>query len=132
MKPSVETTVSFLELGPNGVLLWRYKKGAVVDLPEAQEEAKAIDKLLDEHWHRGVRLCIDISEMTNISRAARRFFSSDETQKNHKIEALALVMGSPIGTMIGNLFHAINRTKHPTRLFNDKDSATLWLEEQLQ
>ena len=131
MNPTVETSVSVIELAPDGVLLWRYKENAVVGLTEAKEEAAHIRTLLDKHWDSGCWLLINIEKMRAFDRDARRFFSSEEVHSNFGVQGLALVMGSPIGTMIGNIYHSINRTKHPTKLFVNEESAELWLKGQI-
>ena len=131
MTPQIETSVSIVKLDPRGVLLWDYKKGAVVGLPEAEEEARAIRELLRAHGKTRCWLLIDISKMQSIDRAARRFFSSEEVHTGFGIQALALVMGSPIGTVIGNLYQAINRTLHPTRLFTTEAKANTWIDEKI-
>jgi len=131
MNPKVETAVSIVELDPRGVLLWDYKRGAVVGIREAEEEARAIRGLLETHGQTRCWLLIDISKMQSIDRAARRFFASEEVHTDFGIQALALVMGSPIGTVIGNLYQAINRTLHPTRLFTTEAKANAWIDEKI-
>ena len=132
MNPTVETSVSIIELAPDGVLWWRYKEDAVVGLTEAEEEANHISALLDEHWDGGCWLLINIGKMRGLNREARRFFASEELHSNFGVQGLALVMGSPIGTMIGNIYHSINRTKHPTKLFVDEESAQRWIQSQIE
>ena len=131
MNPTVETSVSIIELAPDGVLWWRYKEDAVVGLTEAEEEANHISALLDEHWDGGCWLLINIGKMRGLNREARRFFASEELHSKFGVQGLALVMGSPIGTMIGNIYHSINRTKHPTKLFVNEESAHQWIQAQI-
>ena len=111
--------------------MWRYKERSIVTLTEAKEEADTIRDLLHEHWSGDCWLLIDISKIQSINREARKFFSSEEVHSAFKIQGLALVMGSPISTMIGNIYHKINKTKHPTKLFVDEDGARLWLDVQV-
>ena len=128
VNPTRETSVSTLELMPSGILLWQYKRDSVVTMTEAQEEADTIQALFDAaHWDGRCWLLIDISKMRSIDRASRRFFASEEVHTNFGVQGLALVMGSPIGTMIGNIYHAINKTVHPTRLFTTQEKAAAWL-----
>jgi len=132
MNPSCETTVSTVQLMPDGILLWRYKPGALVGLSEAHEEAAAIKELMDAHGKVECRLLINISEIGSIDRASRRFFASESTHESFGVRGLALVMGSPVGTMIGNIYHAINKTRHPTRLFMSEEKAMSWLVKQVE
>ncbi len=91
----------------------------------AREEPVAIRGLLVEHRSADCWVLINISKMQSIHRAARQLFSSDEIHSALKIKGLALVMGSPISTMIGNIDQAINKTKHPTKFFVREDMARL-------
>ena len=131
MNPCVETSVSIIELAPDGVLWWRYKEDAVVGLTEAKEEAAHIRTLLNTHWEGGCWLLINIEKIRAFNRDARRFFSSEEVHSNFGVQGLALVMVSPIGTMIGNIYHSVNRTKHPTKLFVNEESAHQWIQAQI-
>lgn len=48
-------------------------------------------------------LVVDISQIKSISREAREYFATDETLK--RTEVMALLIGSPISSVIGNFFY---------------------------
>jgi hypothetical protein len=121
-----------MELMPGGVVLWHYKPGSVVGFSEAQGEVAALKRLLEADGRVVCCLLINISEIGSIDRASRQFFASDELHSDYGVRGLALVMGSPIGTMIGNIYHAINKTRHPTRLFTSEEKAHAWLKQVIE
>ncbi len=124
---SAATPVSVVELLGTGVLRWRYKQGAVVDLEMAQLESRIIRELIGQHFEAGISLLIDIRGVERISREARKFFASKEVHDAFGIRALALLLGSPVSTLIGNFYQSVNRPIHPTRLFTTEAAAQLWL-----
>jgi len=109
------------------VLNWRYKPGVRLSLEEAKHESSLIGRLMEDHSLTECRLLIDIREMGSISRDARRFFASQEVHDTYGVRGLALVVGSPVSTMIGNLYLSFNHTLHPTRLFTKREEAIAWL-----
>jgi len=124
-----ETSVSNVEIDARGIVFWRYKEGSVVDLTEAIEEVRVVGALVNEHLDGCSLLLIDIRLLGSIDRAARRLFASDEVSNTGTgVQALALILGSPVSTFIGNFWQAINRPPHPTRLFTDEAKAVKWLE----
>ncbi len=125
--PSVVTDVSTVTLLPGSVLDWRYAQGVNVSLKEAAHESERIGLLMKEQGVDHCRLLIDVRDMGSITREARRYFASQEVHDNYGVIGLALLIGSPIGTMVGNLYFSLNPTLHPTRLFTDRDIAMRWL-----
>jgi hypothetical protein len=123
-----ETSVSTVEINARGIVFWRYREGAVVELTEAEEEVKVVGELVKEYLDGRSLLLIDIRLIASISRDARRLFASDEVSNTYGVRALALILGSPVSTFIGNFWQAINRPPHPTRLFTDEAKAVEWLE----
>ena len=100
----------------------------MVELTEAEEEVKVVGELVKEYLDGRSLLLIDIRLIASISRDARRLFASDEVSNTYGVRALALILGSPVSTFIGNFWQAINRPPHPTRLFTDEAKAVEWLE----
>ena len=122
-----ETSLSFITIEDTGVVFWRYKEGAKVSLDEAQEEVKAVGKLVDDLLGGKSKLLIDIRQIGSIDRPARRLFASNEVSNTYGVQCLALILGSPVSTLIGNFWQAINPPKHPTKLFTDEQLAIDWL-----
>ena len=106
---------------------WRYNSGVQISLEDAKHESDCIAELMDAQGITHCRLLIDVREIGSISRRARRYFASKEVHDVFGVQGLALIIGSPIGTMVGNLYFSLNRTHHPTRLFAEREPALTWL-----
>ena len=125
------TSVSTVRVDERGRIDWRYRDGAVVTIVEGRSEVELIDGLMRELSLERSFLLIDIRGIKTIDREARRLFGSDAISDGYSVQALALVMDSPLSTFIGNFWFAINRPKHPTRLFTSQDRASEWLEGRM-
>ena len=73
------------------------------------------------------RLLVDLTETGPQSNECRGHYMSVESKKN--ITAMAIVTGSFLGRIIGNLILGSNNTQVPVRLFPNEAAALLWLEE---
>jgi len=122
-----ETDVSNIRIDARGVIEWRYKEGATVDLEAGRREVRCIDGMMSELELGHSYLLIDIRDIKVIHREARRLFASEEISDGYGVRALALLIGSPLSRFIGNFWFAINRPKHPTRLFQSEEQAMTWL-----
>ena len=71
-------------------------------------------------------ICADINNIKSVTKEARDF-SGDKMGDHKSLLAVALIMGSPISRVIGNLFMGLNKPIYPTKLFNDKEKAYKWL-----
>ena len=125
--PSITTDVSRITLLPNEILDWQYMPDSEISLEIAQYESELIGRFMRDNGATQLRLLIDVRDIGSISRSARRHFASREVHDTYGILGLALLIGSPIGTMVGNLYFSLNRTLHPTRLFTERDAAEAWL-----
>jgi hypothetical protein len=45
------------------------------------------------------------------------------------VSAIALIVGTPLTRMMGNLFLSMSKPQFPTRLFDNEASALAWLQE---
>ena len=103
-----------------GMLRFVYAPGAECSLTDAIENVDAQVKLAGGK----VRpiLC-DITRCKSISKEARNHYGSTRA-----FSALALVGGSPIGNIIGNIFIAVYGSRQiPTRMFLKEADAVRWL-----
>ena len=133
------TSVSTVLIDAEGVVLWTYRQGAVVELSHAKEEVGVVGSLVDRvlgidasgnlHGNK-VPLLIDIRPIKFVSREARALLGSDEVSDRWCVSGLALVIKSRISRMIGNATLSWQKTKHPIRLFTDPAAAHEWLLEQ--
>ena len=122
-----KTSVSSIEIDGRGLIIWRYLQDAEVGLEEAQEEVRVTGDLVEELLNGRSWLLIDIRKIRSIDRAARKLFASDWVSDTYGVQALALVIGSPVSCFIGNFWQTIHKPKHPTRLFTDEEKALEWL-----
>jgi hypothetical protein len=66
-----------------------------------------------------------MQDMARVEREARAFFASEEYMR--LCSQTALVVGSPVSRVIGNLFVGLNRPRYPYKLFEDPELAAEWL-----
>jgi hypothetical protein len=103
-----------------GMLRFVYAPGAECSLADAIENVDAQVKLAGGK----VRpiLC-DITRCKSVSKEARNHYGQCKS-----FSALALVGGSPIGNIIGNIFLAVyGKRETPTKLFTSESEAINWL-----
>jgi hypothetical protein len=108
--------------GDDGVVRITVHAGADMTLADAQENLR----LALSGAGGPVPLLVDISRIRSLAPAARRHFHDPEGARAHR--ALALVVGSRVARVIGNLFQAAGRGA-PTRMFNSEADALAWLRE---
>jgi hypothetical protein len=68
-------------------------------------------------------LLVDMRDTGPQARPARLEFA----RRSDLVSAVALVVGTPLSRMAGNLFINMNRPATPTRLFDKEASAVAWL-----
>jgi hypothetical protein len=115
-------THALCEIGlEDGILVYRYAKGAEVDL-DAAREVIALGATLVSSPHP----CLtDIRGVRRATADARRYFSSAETLAI--VNATALLVGGPVSRMLGNFFIGLNKPPVDIRIFDDEDAARAWL-----
>jgi hypothetical protein len=102
------------------MLRFVYAPGAECSLADAVENVEVQVKLA------GGKVCpilCDITKCKSVSKEARSYYGQIKA-----FCALALVGGSPIGNIIGNIFLAVHGSKTvPTKLFMAEANAIQWL-----
>ena len=121
---AVRTRSARVWLGEDGIIRIRPHGRQREELDDAIENVGAVANV-----GQGVkrRLLVDLSEAGPQSTACREHYMSAESKKN--VSAMAIVTGSLLGRIIGNLIIGTNRTSVPVRLFPSEAAAVLWLEE---
>lgn len=71
----------------------------------------------------------NIISVKNVSKPARDFFASEKGCEG--ISASALLIDSPLGSMIGNFYISINKPLRPVRIFTNESKAKMWLSQYL-
>jgi hypothetical protein len=117
-----ETRTEIIELGDDGVLRCTVKATDRHDLEDARENVGAASEMAGG---RRMPLLLDMRQARNVSREARAHYSGDENAPN--ILALAMLIDSPLGVVIGNFFLKVNRPPYPLRLFRNEREAEQWL-----
>lgn len=99
-------------------------EGATFDLEDARAAVDATWRVACER--RGPVL-VDSRGVRMQTRAARHYFMSAEVAT--KVNAVALLVGSPVSRVIGSFFLRMGQHHVPTQLFTDIDAAREWLRE---
>ncbi len=74
-------------------------------------------------------LClIDMRELKSTTKEAREYMGVEGAKL---ITAGALLIGSPLTRMLGNIFLTINKPNVPTKLFTDETEAKEWLKQYI-
>lgn len=74
-----------------------------------------------------VSVLVDCSGVRSASRAARTFWENEDARGS--IDAMALVVGSPVSRMIATFFLRLVRPDFRVRLFSSERDAVSWLLE---
>ena len=106
-----------------GIVRWAYNPGTPrATLEDAQENHRVVGELLA--GQKLPFLC-DLRNCAHLDQDARKFYAGKETADLYK--AMALLGGTPLSNMIGNIYLAVNRTSVPTKLFTSEADAIAWL-----
>jgi hypothetical protein len=108
-------------LRPDGIVQVVWVPGTTAYLEDATAALEAMAQLT-----RGRRspLLVDMRDTGSQDRATR----AQWTSRNDLSSAVALIVGTPLSRMMGNLFLRMNKPKFPVRLFDDETSAIAWLD----
>lgn len=93
------------------------RPGIAIDMAAAREVMDAVKEFGGEGK---VSLLIDISTMERptTNRETRQYLSSSAHARY--LSGMALIVGSPVSRVLGNLFINFNKPGYPTRLFSDE------------
>ena len=123
MKKNVsETPYSQMWIDDGGILHIRYTKKTDVTLIIAKKEIELINKIC---LGKKIPTLVNLNNTKSISREARQFLSGRESQK--VLRSVALVVKSPIHSVMGNFFLGINKPSYPLKLFSSEEQALNWL-----
>ncbi|MES2140928.1 MAG: hypothetical protein V4511_14570 [Bacteroidota bacterium] len=67
----------------------------------------------------------NVISVKSSTKAARDFFASEKGCEG--IIAAAVIINSPVGSMIGNFYLRLSRPLRPSKLFTDESEAKKWL-----
>jgi len=123
-KEIIETSKGKLWLGEDNIIFITIKKGMEIDVDDIKEMQDAKAKLYAGDRHV---ICADIRDMKSATKAGRDYSGSIKNVET--TAAIALIVGSPLSRVLGNLFININKPPYHTKLFNDKEKAIEWLKQ---
>ena len=118
----VETQTGTFRLGEDGIIRGVIVSSEEHNLTHAKENSEAVQKVSNGNKSP---LFIDISRCKSITREARTHYARE--QVGEEVNAIALLIDSPVSRVIGNLFIGFNKPKHPLKLFNSETNAIKWL-----
>ena len=102
-------------------IVWGELIGNQVTKELAKENIDAQEGVRDGLKRAKIRVLVDMTAITEISKEARDYFANERTASIQR--ATALLIGSPVSRVIGNFFMGLNKPISPTRLFTDPHKA---------
>jgi hypothetical protein len=120
---SVITHAKFrMWLRPDGIvqLVWVPQTTALLE-----DATAALEAMAQLTGGRQRPLLIDMRYTGPQDRSAR----AEWTSRTDLSSAVAMVVGTQLSRMMGNLFIRVNRPPFPTRLFDNEASAVAWLQK---
>lgn len=118
---TIQTRNSTIWLGDDGIVRIIYIPNSEDRIEDAEAFSSAVKKLSPEKRFPALA---DIRNISSSTRAARQHHANDGINLG---PACAILVGSPISSMIGNFFLKINRPNIPVKLFNNEPEAVTWL-----
>ena len=122
MAQTIETRTEVITLGDDGILRCRVKPTETHTLEDAVENVRATAGLVGG---RRAPFLLDARAATGISREARLYYTGPENAA--VVLATAMLIGSPVGRIIGNFLIRVNQPQFPFRLFTEEAAALGWL-----
>jgi hypothetical protein len=107
-------------LRPDGIvqIVWGPRTTALLE--DATAALEGVSRLTGG---RRKPLLVDMRDTGAQDRATR----AEWTRRSDLQSATALIVGTPLSRMVGNVFINMSRSPIPTRLFDDEASAVAWL-----
>lgn len=108
----------------DGVCRTKVKQAAIIELSDAIENSKTVTELSAGEIYP---LLVDLREINSIAKEARDHFSMKGRKPG--VLAIAMLVKSPVSSIVGNFFLGLNKPTVPTHLFTSETKALQWLEE---
>ncbi len=121
-----ETSTQKLYWDSENEIVWGELFGDQVTGKLARGNVDAQERVRDDLNKAKIRVLIDMTSVTEISKEARDYFANERTASIQR--ATALLIGSLVSRVIGNFFMGLNKPISPTRLFTDPEEAIQWLQ----
>ena len=117
---------SAVRLGEDGILRNIHRNADTESRANTVKETKEVFSAIKQ-VSKGKKhpFLSDIRKVKSTDRESRDFFAGEEVA--NAISAMALLVGSAIGKIIGNFFLGFNKPKYPVKLFTSESEAIVWL-----
>lgn len=125
-KDAIEVRGYFTWMGKDGIARTCVKPGIDITLDFAIENTKIVTSFFT---HKKFPILIDSRGIKSMSYEARRHFSAQGRET--KTNAFGIIIGSTVSRVLGNFYLGINKPVVPTKLFDNEEEATKWLEQFL-
>ena len=122
----IETRTSQFWLDEGGILWIKTLPQAYYTLADAQKNVAIMHQLAGDQKRP---VLVEMKEIKGMAGDARAYSAGDAVVSI--TSALAMVIGSPLGKVLGNLWLGINKPSFPTRMFNSETEALAWLKSFL-
>lgn len=109
----------------NNIVIGRFK-AMDIDLDTAR---KIVEYRIIATEGKTFPLLADMKCIKSSTKAARDFFASESGCQG--LTSTALLIDSPLGSMIANFYISINKPLRPVRVFTDEAKAKKWLAQYL-
>lgn len=118
----IRTRTSIYTRRDDGIIVQRTLDGSVQSIEDARENVATFPKLTIAPRHP---LLIDMRTAPSLSPGVRDYYARAEVMA--PANAIAMLIASTGGRVLGNLFLALNKPAVPTRLFTSEPEAIAWL-----
>ena len=124
MKEIKRETRVFTTWLKDGVCHTKVKQTAVINLEDAVENSRVVSEISEGILYP---MLADLRGINSITKEARDHFSMRGRKAG--VSAVAMLVKSPVSSIIGNFFLGLNKPTVPTHLFISKIKAVKWLEQ---
>jgi hypothetical protein len=114
-------------MGEDGICRTKTKPQSEITLKEAIENSNVVTSLYKD---KKFPLLVDARDIKSMAKEARRHFSTNG--RATKINAMGIMVSSPLSRIVGNFFMGLNKPQIPARLFDDELEAIDWLKKYVE
>jgi hypothetical protein len=108
----------------DGIMHVTWHQGIVINLDVAKE---MVEERIQLCKGKTTLVFVDINGLATIDTVSRKFFAGERAIVG--LTAGALLVGSLISKLAGNIYITVDKPRLPIRLFTDKTKAIKWLKK---
>jgi len=109
----------------DGILYCVYNDKLEIDLEIAKQ---CVANRIEFSEGESYPVWVNMKGVKSATKSAREYLADEGS---YLVKAGALVIGSPLTRILGNVFLLVNKPKVPTRIFTDEEQATEWLRQYI-